>query len=150
MRGDVTNPDIDNSSAGNLDYLLKGAPVSLVENEKYELCELTLGVRCMNQDRELFKLQVAAQHYESGLQMHVGYLDAFVLAVLILGIGASLAGQFPWIAAVSTWVASLVVTGFLLHSHYKRYGRRMEKLEGHLKKLEQGQPAPALKELLGE
>lgn len=104
----------------------------------------------MDQDRELFKLQVAAQHYESSLQMRVTYLDAFILGVLILSMGAYLAQQVPWFGAVLAWLGCSVVFVWRLRSSFEEYTHRIEKLDAHLQKVERGQRAPTLKELIDE
>ena len=101
----------------------------------------------MDQDRELFKLQVAAQHYESTLQMRVNYLDAFMVGVLILSIGAILAKQFTWYEALVAWLAALGVAAWRVRDCFKQYARNIEKLSNHLQNIENGQPAPSLTEL---
>jgi len=104
----------------------------------------------VDQDRELFKLQVAAQHYESSLQMRGNYLDAFILGALVLFMGAYLAHQIAWFEAGLAWFGCFLVGVWRLLDCYKVHARQMEKLDGHLQKLENGQHAPTLKELLGE
>jgi hypothetical protein len=101
----------------------------------------------MDQDRELFKLQVAAQHCESNLQMRVNYLDAFMVGALILSIGAYLANQVPWFGAILAWLACLLVSAWRLRDCYKEHARGIEKLDHHLQNLENGQPAPSLARL---
>jgi NADH:ubiquinone oxidoreductase subunit 3 (subunit A) len=104
----------------------------------------------MDQDREIFKLQAAAQHYEATLQMGVSYLDAFVLAVMILVVGVCVAGQVPWLAGVLVVSVSPLVAYLRLRTHLRQYECGMEKLDQHLQNLEKGQAAPTLKELIGE
>lgn len=104
----------------------------------------------MDQDRELFKLQVAAQHYESTLQMSVSYLEAFYLAMLVLSVDAAVAEQVPWLGALFIWAVCLILVLLRVRSHFKDYKRGMRSLGGHLRNLETGQTAPSLEVLIGE
>lgn len=101
----------------------------------------------MDQDLELFKLQAAAQHYEATLQIRVNYLDAFIVGVLILAMGAYLSGQVPWVAALLLWLACLLGVALRLRDCFKQYTGNIEKLDRHLQNLEKRQPAPSLAEL---
>lgn len=101
----------------------------------------------MDQDQELFKLQVAAQHYDSNLQMGYNGLAAFVLGVLVLSLGAVLSKQLGYLEGVLMWFASFVIAALLLLRHIREYNRAMEGLDRHLQNLGKGQPAPSLAEL---
>ncbi len=109
------------------------------------LCPVVGEVRYTDQDRKLFKLQVAAQHYESNLEMSYNYLPAFALAVLVLSLGGTLSNQFPWLAGVLMWFASFLVSALLLWRHIREYNATIERLDLHLQNLERGQPAPSLR-----
>jgi Flp pilus assembly protein TadB len=104
----------------------------------------------MDQNREMFKLQAAAQHYESNLQMHGNYFIAFVVGVLVFSVGISASGQSPWYAGFIAWMVCLLVAALVFRKRFMEYVTEMEKLELHLRNLEKGQAAPSLKELLAE
>lgn len=123
------------------------SPAVAVKSEKYGLCELTLEVRYTDQDRELFKLQVAAQHYESNLEMSYNYLVALALGVLVFSLGAVLSKQLPLLAGVLMWVVSLLAGALMVWRDVRKYNSAIEGLDRHLQNLERGQPAPSLREL---
>lgn len=104
----------------------------------------------MDQNLETFKLQVAAQHYESNLQMHGNYFIAFVVGVLVFSVGISISGQSPWYAGLLAWLVCLLVAGLVFRKRFMEYVDEMEKLDRHLQNLEKGHNAPSLKELIGE
>ncbi len=101
----------------------------------------------MDRDLELFKLQVAAQHYESSLQMRGNYLDAFILGALVLFMSAYLTHQIAWFEAGLAWFGCFLVGVWRLLDCYKVHARQMEKLDHHLQTFEMGQPAPSLAKL---
>jgi cytosine/uracil/thiamine/allantoin permease len=101
----------------------------------------------MDQDRESFKLQAAAQHYESDLKTSRNYFAAWDLAVLILLLGAVLSKQLSVLEGVAWWAGCFVAGALVLCMRVKEYNRAVEGLDRHLKNLEKGQPAPSLAEL---
>jgi hypothetical protein len=112
----------------------------------------------MDQDREIFKLQVAAQHYESSYQTSLNVGLGFMLAVAIFALGLTLELLrlgYAWYNSVLTGVFLFTAAGLLVYfipfrNVLEGYKEDMEKLDQHLQNLEKGQAAPSLKELLGE
>lgn len=102
----------------------------------------------MNQDRELFKLQVAAQSYESDLEMSFNYFVALIAGVLVLTLGAVLSKQLPYFVSALAFFAALLIGGFYIWGEIGKYHKAMEGLDEHLKNLEKGQPAPSITELI--
>ena len=75
----------------------------------------------MDQDRELFKLQVAAQHYESSLEMNYHIFIALALGVLVFALGAVLSKQLPLLVGVLIWVMSVLAGGYVLLKKVREY-----------------------------
>jgi hypothetical protein len=115
-------------------------------------------VRFLDQDREIFKLQVAAQHYESSYQTSLNVGLGFMLAVAIFALGLTLELLrlgYAWYNDVLSGVFLVTGAGLLVYFIQFRnasdcYNEDMKKLDQHLQNLEKGQTAPSLKELLGE
>lgn len=96
----------------------------------------------------MFKLQVAAQHYESSLQYDENYFVAFVVGTLILSVGAVLSKQMAMLNASVAWIISLAISGFVMARRYKNYVDRMESVDQYLLKVSKGETCPPLKELI--
>jgi membrane protein DedA with SNARE-associated domain len=104
----------------------------------------------MDQDRELFKLQVAVQHYESNMDRGYNYLAAYFVGVLVLLLGGAFSKQLSWndVVLVSSGNAALVAT--LIWWASGRYNHKIEKLDQYLQNLEKGRVVPSLTELAKE
>jgi Flp pilus assembly protein TadB len=102
----------------------------------------------LDQDRELFKLQVAAQHYESKLQMAYNMYIAAAVGVMFFALTAVVSNQMPLLVAMGMFAGCFVTIVLVVAILYVRdYHKNIKKLDEHLKNLERGQPAPSLAEL---
>ena len=102
----------------------------------------------MDQDRELFKLQAAAQHYEVNLEMGYNILIATALGLMFFSFTAVVSRQMSLLGAMEIWAGGFVATAFAVWPLIvRKYHRAMGGLDQHLKNLENGQPAPSLREL---
>jgi hypothetical protein len=104
-------------------------------------------VRYTDQNRELFKLQAAAQHYETDLEMSCNYLAAFILSVLIFSLSGVSSDQFTFAGGVLMWSGCFVVAALLLWWRVRKYNAAIKRLDLYLDNLERGQPAPSLVKL---
>jgi hypothetical protein len=104
----------------------------------------------MDQDRELFKLQVAAQHYESTLDKGYNYLGAFILAVLVLKVSGAFPKELSETESGLVWLGTFIVALFSLWMLLRWYNHKIERLDQYLQNLQRGQPAPSLSELTKE